>query len=297
MNSQVPVRVEGPVCCGDYIGPKGDGSGVGVVTSLAAGPVIGIALGAKEGPAEGVVKTLCFAGFNALTPLGADFKRLFAQARRLEVAVGELRDGVAGCERGLAEVRAAVAGGDAHVRRLEARIEMVEGLRQAAIALGIMRPVVPQQAQMHVFVGQHGPPRGWTGTVAPAGILADGDGSSDVRVWEGAQRPGLLGKAGRWVAANRCCATAVAAVLLLVLAVLYVVGHMLRGAHHPPDVRPPISLPLPLRPPPWAQEGRLGPQVGPAEGGWLPPFCGDGVCDERESLLTCKTDCGNKEHN
>ena len=71
----------GAVRCGDFIGPKADGSGLGVVTSLAAGPVIGIALGAKEGPAAGAVKTLCFAGFNALTPLGADFKRLFAQAR------------------------------------------------------------------------------------------------------------------------------------------------------------------------------------------------------------------------
>jgi hypothetical protein len=87
---QVPVRVEGAVRCGEAIGPKPDGSGLGVATALGQGPVIGIALASKSEEQAGVVKTLCFAGFNALAPLGADFRQLFlrtdalaAQARSL----------------------------------------------------------------------------------------------------------------------------------------------------------------------------------------------------------------------
>jgi hypothetical protein len=42
------VTVEGTVKCGDYIGPKGDGSGVGVVLKLGSSPVIGLALMNKD---------------------------------------------------------------------------------------------------------------------------------------------------------------------------------------------------------------------------------------------------------
>ena len=41
---QVPVTVEGVVKCGDFIGPKGDGSGLGIVCKLGTSPVIGVAL-------------------------------------------------------------------------------------------------------------------------------------------------------------------------------------------------------------------------------------------------------------
>jgi hypothetical protein len=84
---QVPVKVEGPVCCGDFIGPKGDGSGLGVVTAMGRGSVIGIALATKPEVGVGVVKTLCFAGFNALAPLGEDFRKLFNRFGELESKV------------------------------------------------------------------------------------------------------------------------------------------------------------------------------------------------------------------
>ena len=85
---QVPIRVDGPVQCGESIGPKPDGSGLGVATSLGRGPIVGIALASKPGDGVAVVKTLCFAGFNALAPLGADFRRLFLRTGALEAQVG-----------------------------------------------------------------------------------------------------------------------------------------------------------------------------------------------------------------
>ncbi len=73
------MQVEGPVRFGDRIGPKGYGSWVGVVTTLEVGPVIGIALAGKDSDKVGTVNTLCFAGFNALTPHGSCFKETFQQ--------------------------------------------------------------------------------------------------------------------------------------------------------------------------------------------------------------------------
>jgi hypothetical protein len=53
------VTVEGTVKCGDYIGPKGDGSGVGVVVKLGSSPVIGLALMNKDTDERAAVKTMC----------------------------------------------------------------------------------------------------------------------------------------------------------------------------------------------------------------------------------------------
>ena len=63
---QVPVTVEGVVKCGDFIGPKSDGSGLGIVCKLGTSPVIGVALVDKEEAAGAVIKTMCFAGLNAI---------------------------------------------------------------------------------------------------------------------------------------------------------------------------------------------------------------------------------------
>ncbi len=82
----MPVPVAGPVQCGDLIGPKLDGTGEGIVTSLEAGPVIGIALAGKDSDGVAAIKTLCFAGYNALTPLGACLKENFQKVPPAQIA-------------------------------------------------------------------------------------------------------------------------------------------------------------------------------------------------------------------
>jgi hypothetical protein len=124
---QVPVQVEGAVRCGDFIGPAEDGSGLGVVVgALGSCPVIGIALAGKDSESVGAVKTLCFAGFNALTPLGADFRRLFAQARRVQSSVEALWRNVEECENSISAMQASTEERSRRLCSLEKRIEVVE---------------------------------------------------------------------------------------------------------------------------------------------------------------------------
>ena len=133
---QVPVQVEGVVRCGDFIGPAEDGSGLGVVVSaLGTSPVIGIALAGKSSEGVGAVKTLCFAGFNALTPLGSDFRRLFAEARRLHSSVEALWRNVEGCENSISAMHASAEERGQQLRSLEKRIEVVEDFA-APLSLG-----------------------------------------------------------------------------------------------------------------------------------------------------------------
>jgi hypothetical protein len=63
---QVPVCVEGAIRCGDCIGPKVDGSGLGVATTIGQGPVIGIAQETNSSESVKCVKTFCFAGYGVL---------------------------------------------------------------------------------------------------------------------------------------------------------------------------------------------------------------------------------------
>eukprot|EP00286_Rhodomonas_abbreviata_P011588 CAMPEP_0181339324 /NCGR_PEP_ID=MMETSP1101-20121128/29187_1 /TAXON_ID=46948 /ORGANISM="Rhodomonas abbreviata, Strain Caron Lab Isolate" /LENGTH=758 /DNA_ID=CAMNT_0023450269 /DNA_START=69 /DNA_END=2346 /DNA_ORIENTATION=- len=64
---QVPLQVVGPVKAGSYLGPVGDGSGLARVVRPGEGPVVGIALAAKDGGEAGVVKAMVSVGLNALS--------------------------------------------------------------------------------------------------------------------------------------------------------------------------------------------------------------------------------------
>jgi len=131
---QVPVCVCGPVRSGECIGPKPDGSGLGIVTTLGQGPVVGIALADKLEADTRIVKTLCFAGFNALAPLGEDFRRLFLRTGALAAQVDDLRQSVEGCEIRVAGALGAVKGRDAQVRGLGAGSPLWSGRPSAGSA-------------------------------------------------------------------------------------------------------------------------------------------------------------------
>jgi hypothetical protein len=90
---QVPVTVEGDVKCGDFIGPKGDGSGFGVVCKLGVSPVVGVALVDKPEEGAAVIKTMCFAGLNAIHR-GADFTECFDEVRKMSAEIAVLRSDV-----------------------------------------------------------------------------------------------------------------------------------------------------------------------------------------------------------
>jgi hypothetical protein len=116
------VAVEGAVKCGDFIGPKGDGSGVGVVCELGVSPVIGIALADKAGSATSVVKTMCFAGLNAIHR-GSDFKETFNRMRDMAAEVDLLRSQVRAVEQTVGQFSEHVGNTDTNVKNLRTRLE------------------------------------------------------------------------------------------------------------------------------------------------------------------------------
>eukprot|EP00286_Rhodomonas_abbreviata_P026757 CAMPEP_0181312628 /NCGR_PEP_ID=MMETSP1101-20121128/13801_1 /TAXON_ID=46948 /ORGANISM="Rhodomonas abbreviata, Strain Caron Lab Isolate" /LENGTH=730 /DNA_ID=CAMNT_0023419497 /DNA_START=133 /DNA_END=2324 /DNA_ORIENTATION=- len=96
---QVPVWVAGPVKCGDYIGPQADGSGVGVVKEVGSGWPAEWMAGCgdgdegKEGEEPGIVRTLCFAGLNAMSEkVGGEVTALMEQALATKRDVSDLKE-------------------------------------------------------------------------------------------------------------------------------------------------------------------------------------------------------------
>mmetsp|Transcript_88654 Transcript_88654/g.235987 ORF Transcript_88654/g.235987 Transcript_88654/m.235987 type:complete len:459 (+) Transcript_88654:826-2202(+) len=123
---QVPVRAACEVHFGDYLGPVGDGSGRVCVVQLGRDPVVGLALSATA--PGGVVKALCFAGFNALAPLGEGFKEVFERSLRLERVVEVLAANVGDTRARVDEVRVVLAQQARATADLEARIEVGQGV-------------------------------------------------------------------------------------------------------------------------------------------------------------------------
>mmetsp|Transcript_27507 Transcript_27507/g.62389 ORF Transcript_27507/g.62389 Transcript_27507/m.62389 type:complete len:670 (-) Transcript_27507:2287-4296(-) len=160
---QVPVVVEGSVSCGDYIGPMCDGSGKGRVVALGESPVIGIALVNKEDASAAVVKTMCFAGLNAIS-LSArmdekSYKELFEQGRRMQEIVEnvqrdvkEVNLRVGAVTQKVGDVEARVGTTDTTVRslsnKLNANVEILESRlqnveRSVAFNFHRMIPMLP----------------------------------------------------------------------------------------------------------------------------------------------------------
>mmetsp|Transcript_30011 Transcript_30011/g.47054 ORF Transcript_30011/g.47054 Transcript_30011/m.47054 type:complete len:612 (+) Transcript_30011:2-1837(+) len=128
---QVPVIVDGPVLCGQAIGPKFDGSGQGMVTKLGENPVIGIALDSKPAKQAGVVKTLVFAGLNAMT--GSDktndqYDDLLQQSLRAEVVV--LQQDVAAIESDLNNMQDRMDEQLGQMIQFQDRVQRLEKIRQ-----------------------------------------------------------------------------------------------------------------------------------------------------------------------
>jgi len=123
---QVPVTVEGVVQCGDFIGPKGDGSGVGIKVQLGCGPVIGVALVNKDYAKAAVIKTMSFAGLNAINQ-GSDFKEVFNGMREMAAEVDSLRSQVRAVEQCVDNVTVQVGNTDGHVQDLRSRLEQSLG--------------------------------------------------------------------------------------------------------------------------------------------------------------------------
>jgi len=132
---QVPVVVEGRVACGDYIGPMCDGSGKGRVVALGESPVIGIALANKEEAGPAVVKTMCFAGLNAISLNSRmdekSYKELFEQGRRMQELVEnvqrdvkEVNQRVGAVTQKVGDVEARVGTTDTTVRSLSNKLNV-----------------------------------------------------------------------------------------------------------------------------------------------------------------------------
>lgn len=129
---QVPVCVEGVVRSGDHIGPKCDGSGLGrVVQPGRAQPVIGIALADKANSAPGIVKTLCFAGLNALSESAASdqLSELFERMLETEKRLAALEDKVKGVAGNVQDIEMGVVGTRGEVETLAARVSLIERLQ------------------------------------------------------------------------------------------------------------------------------------------------------------------------
>mmetsp|Transcript_4819 Transcript_4819/g.7713 ORF Transcript_4819/g.7713 Transcript_4819/m.7713 type:complete len:661 (+) Transcript_4819:51-2033(+) len=123
---QLPVVVEGTVRCGDYIGPKGDGTGVGIVAQMGKWPVVGIALANKSSDEPGIVKTMVFAGLNAMTRGGDDFTEIFEQARQTQAMVEGVKRDVANVEKSVEQIKGRSGMTETNVLNLAARLHMVE---------------------------------------------------------------------------------------------------------------------------------------------------------------------------
>mmetsp|Transcript_48476 Transcript_48476/g.75711 ORF Transcript_48476/g.75711 Transcript_48476/m.75711 type:complete len:381 (-) Transcript_48476:79-1221(-) len=129
---QVPVVVEGKVSTGDHISPKCNGSGIGIVSKLGDLPVIGVALMNKSDPTPGIIKTLVFAGLNAMhrsTSTGSDqalYKELLQQnvtnARKIEI----LEENVIAIENNVAAIHEKVGESNNEVATLNERLSIME---------------------------------------------------------------------------------------------------------------------------------------------------------------------------
>jgi len=95
---QVPIKVEGAVKAGQYIGPLGDGSGWGRVCMPGVDPVVGIALMEKaEGADNNVVKCMVSVGLNVLAcrPPSLTEEKEQQLIRRIKAAGSDIAEGAA----------------------------------------------------------------------------------------------------------------------------------------------------------------------------------------------------------
>mmetsp|Transcript_15933 Transcript_15933/g.24815 ORF Transcript_15933/g.24815 Transcript_15933/m.24815 type:complete len:403 (+) Transcript_15933:368-1576(+) len=124
---QVPVVVDGPIRCGEHIGPKQDGSGFGVKAVLGQAPVIGIALFDKSTATPGIVKTLVFAGLNALSQsqgTKAGYDSLLSKV--LEEQMVELQQNMEMLQTDVRDMQVAMDGAMGQQLQMEDRLNAME---------------------------------------------------------------------------------------------------------------------------------------------------------------------------
>jgi hypothetical protein len=239
---QVPVTVEGQVKCGDFIGPKGDGSGVGVVCKLGSSPVIGVALVNKDTHQQAVIKTMCFAGLNVLHN-DSDFPEVFSHVRAMAAEVAELRSQMRAVEKSVDAVTVQVGTTDGEVQTLRSHVHTSVGWLHARLAQMEHATFYSRSAAVPVAEPAGGggrsvemPARGEASaarqTEVPELPKGDGEwryGASQHAHQEPAFFPCGAARVRGWVEANRRLVVLLACLFLVLCCTFVVAKHRLKG--------------------------------------------------------------------